>query len=387
MTPSRGKMLTARILVVVFAVLATIGLLAGFIRYQALDPDTFRGTAEELIGSENVQDQIATSLVDSLYANVDVAAALQERLPADQQRLSGVLAAGIQELSYRTARRLLARPRVQALWVNSLALTQEQLLRILDDDLTSVSTEGGFLVLDLRPLVIQLGDQIAIIGRVAERLPSDAGRIEIMEANQLETAQDITSLLKVLGPIAWLLALIAAALAIWLAAGRRRAIFRSLSIALLVVGLIVLVVRRIGGSAVLDSLADSEAVRPAVEDTWEILTSLLADGAWTAIGVGLVGLIGVWLTGGSRLATRARRWLAPYLARPEIAFGGGAVLLLLLVWWGPTDQTRRWQFLLLAAILLAAGIEALRRVTAREFPDAAGPPPAPPPEKAPAAGT
>ncbi len=387
MTPSRGKMLTARILVVVFALLATIGLLAGFIRYQALDPDTFRGTAEELIANENVQDQIAVSLVDELYGNVDVAAALQERLPTDQQQLSGVLAAGIQELSYRTARRLLARPRVQSLWVNSLAITHEQLLRILDDELTSVSTEEGFIVLNLRPLVVQLGDQIAIVGRVADRLPPDAGRIQIMEAGQLETAQDLTSLLKVVGPIAWLLALIVAAIAIWLAAGRRRAILRSLSIALLVVGLLVLVVRRVAGSIVVDELSGSEGVRPAVEDAWEILTRLLADGAWTAIGLGIVGLIGVWLTGGSRYATRARRWLAPYLARPELAFGAGAILLLLLVWWGPTEQTRRWQFLLIAVVLLAAGIEVLRRATAREFPDALPPPPEPVPEKAPAPGS
>ena len=174
MTPSRGKMLTARILVVVFAVLATIGLLAGFIRYQALDPDTFRDTAEELIGNENVQDQIATSLVDSLYANVDVAAALEDGCLPTSAALRRARRR-IQELSYRTARRLLARPRVQTLFVDSLALTHRQLLEILDDDLTTVSTEGGFLVLNLRPLVVQLGDQIAIIGRVAERLPSDAG--------------------------------------------------------------------------------------------------------------------------------------------------------------------------------------------------------------------
>ena len=125
-------------------------------------------------------------------------------------------------------------------------------------------------------------------------------------------------------------------------------------------------------------------MRPAVEDAWEILTRLLADGAWTAIGLGIVGLIGVWLTGGSRYATRARRWLAPHLARPELAFGAGAVLLLLLVWWGPTEQTRRWQFLLIAVVLLAAGIEVLRRATAREFPDALPAPPEPVPEKAPA---
>ena len=368
-------MLAARILVVVFAILATVGVLAGYVRYQALDPDTFRGTAEELIANENVRDEIAESLVDELFANVDVAAELEMRLPADQQQLSGVVAAGIRELTYTAARRLLGRPRVEALWVESLSRTHEQLLRVLDDDLTSVSTEDGVVVLNLRPLVIQLGDRVAVFGRVADRLPEDAGRIEIMEARQLETAQDATQLLKVLGPIAWVLAFIAAAAAIWLAAGRRRAILRSLAIALLIVGLLVLVVRRVAGGYVVDSLTASGGVRPAAEDTWEILTSLLADGGWTIIGLGVVALLGVWFTGGSKLAVRGRRVLAPYLARPEIAFGAAATFLLLLVWWGPTDQTRRWQFLLLAAVLLALGVEALRRETAREHPVTVEPPP------------
>jgi NADH:ubiquinone oxidoreductase subunit 6 (subunit J) len=370
-------MLTARLLVVLFAILATIGVLAGFVRYQALDPDTFRGTAEEMIANDNVRDQIAVSLVDELYANVDVTEALEERLPEGQQGLSGVIAAGMQEVSYTAARRLLERPRVQAVWVGSLATTHEQLLRVLDDDLTRVSTEDGVVVLNLRPLVIQLGDRIAIFGRVAERLPEDAGRIEIMEAQQLETAQDATQLLKLVGPVMWLLAFVVGAIAIWLAAGRRRALLRSLAIAFLVVGFLILVVRRVAGSYVVDSLSPSESVTPAAEDAWEILTSLLADGAWTIIGMGVVALVGVWLTGGTELATRARRELAPWLARPEIAYGAAATLLLLVVWWGPTEQTRRWQFLLLGVILLALGTEALRRETAREFPAAVEAPPAP----------
>ena len=328
MTPSRGKMLAARILVVVFALLATIGLLAGFIRYQALDPDTFRGTAEELIGSENVQDQIATSLVDSLYANVDVAAALEERLPADQQRLSGVLAAGIQELSYRTARRLLARPRVQALWVNALALTHEQLLEILDDDLTTVSTEGGFLVLNLRPTGGPAGrsdrDHRARRGEAPERRRPDRD-------HGSESARDRSGRHQ---PPQGARADRLAARADRrvdrdLAGGRTQARDLPLAVHRAPRGRAArAVVRRVAGSYVVDDLVASESVRPAVEDTWEILTSLLADGAWTVIGMGLVGLIGVWLVGSSRPATRARRWLAPHLARPELAFGTGAVLLL-----------------------------------------------------------
>jgi hypothetical protein len=373
-------MLAARLLVVLFAILATIGVLAGFVRYQALDPDTFRGTAEELIANDNVRDEIAVTLVDELYANVDVAATLEERLPAGQQGLSPVIAAGIQEVSYTAARRLLARPRIQDLWVGSLATTHEQVLRVLDDDLTAVSTEDGFVVLNLRPLVIQLGDRIAVFGRVADRLPPDSGRIQIMEAGQLETAQDLTQLLKVIGPIVWLLALVAGAVAIWLAAGRRRAIVGSLAIALAVVGFLILLVRRVAGSYLVDELARSESVKPAVEDAWEILTSLLADGAWTIIGVAVVALVGVWLTGGTELATRGRRWLAPHLARPEIAFGAAATLLLLIVWWGPTEQTRRWQFVLLGVVLLALGTEALRRETARKLP-ATTPAPEPAPDE------
>ena len=80
--------------------------------------------------------------------------------------------------------------------MQSLSTTHEQLLRVLDDDLTAISTEDGVVVLNLRPLVVQLGDRVAIFGRVAERLPADTGRVEIMEAEQLGLAQDVTHLLR-----------------------------------------------------------------------------------------------------------------------------------------------------------------------------------------------
>ncbi len=67
---------------------------------------------------------------------------------------------------------------------------------MLDDDVTAVSTEGGYVVLDLQPLVVQIGEQVAILGRVGARLPEDTGRIRIMKADDLETAQDLTQLFK-----------------------------------------------------------------------------------------------------------------------------------------------------------------------------------------------
>ena len=44
------------------------------------------------------------------------------------------------------------------------------------------------------------------------------------------------------------------------------------------------------------------------------------------------------------------------------------MLFLLLLWWQPTAQTGRSQQMLVAAILLAIAIEALVRLTEREFP-------------------
>ena len=365
------RMLLARVLVVLAALFAVVGLLAGFVRYQALDNETFSDTAAELIANETVRDQIAVTLVESLYTNVDVAAALEERLPPDQQGLAGPIAAVAREVADRAAIRVLERPRAQDLWVSSLSTTHEQLLRVLDDDLTAVSTEDGVVVLNLRPLVIQLGDRVAILGRLAERLPDDAGRVEIMEAGQLEAAQDATQWLDTLGRFIWFVPLLFAALAIWLAGNRRRSIVRSLAIGAIIAGTLVLVVRSVAGGYVVDNLVQTDSIRPAVSESWEILTALLRDGALTLVGVGIVLLAGVWLVGPSARATAVRRRLAPWLERPEIAYGAAALALALLVWWGPTAQVRRWQVVLLFAVMLGFGVAALARAArADEGPDA-----------------
>ena len=70
--------------------------------------------------------------------------------------------------------------------------------------------------------MIELGDEVAVIGKVAERFPESSGRIAIIEESQLETAQTATRILRSVADWMWLVALAVAALAIWLARGRRR---------------------------------------------------------------------------------------------------------------------------------------------------------------------
>jgi hypothetical protein len=364
-----GRLLLARILVVLGAILAILSLIAAYVRFQALDTPTVKDTAGQLIADPTIRNQVAATLVDQLYANVDVEGTLTQRLPPDQKGLAGPIAGAIRLAADPAAQRILARPAVQELWVRSVARSHQALLRVLEDDTGPVSTENGNVVLDLRPLVIQLGDRVAIVGKIDQRLGSDAGRITIMQADQLETAQDLTQLAKALGLWLWVVPVLLWAIALWLAAGARRSILRMIGISAILIGLVVLVVRRIAGSYVVDRLAHAESARAAAGNAWDILTDQLKDGGLTFVGLGVVLLAAVWIAGPGGRATTSRRWLAPYLARAELAFGAAAALLFLLVWWGPTIQTQRWQLVLVAAVVLGLGVEVLRRQTAAEFPD------------------
>jgi hypothetical protein len=364
-------MTVAWTLVVLATLLAVVTAIAGYLRYQALDEDTFEDTVEELIADDGIRDQLGESVVEELFANVDVTAALEERLPPDQQALAAPLAGGLREFADRTVQRLLDRPRGQELLKDALVTSHEQLLAVLDDESTTLITEEGAVILNLQPLVIQVGERVAIVGRLAERLPEDTGRIEIMEADQLETAQDATQLFKTVGTWIWLLPTALSAIAIWLARGARRRILRAVAIGAIIVGLLLLVLRRIGGDILVEELAPSTTIEEAAEDAWDILTALLAQGAWTVIGIGLVALVGVWLAAPTARAATARGWIAPVLARADVAVGTAVGLMLLLVLWGPTAQTRRPAQMLAIGIAFVIGVLALRRITTREFPDAA----------------
>jgi hypothetical protein len=226
------------------------------------------------------------------------------------------------------------------------------------------------VILDLRPLVLRLGERIGVVGNLADRLPQDAGRIRIMEAGELERARDATSLFETVATWLWAVPVALWAAAVGLARGRRRLEVRAIAIGLVAAGLLVLVARSVVGGYVVDELATTTSVREAGANAWKIVTDLLADGASASVAVGLVGLLGVWLAGSTASGTAARGWLAPVLARSELTYGLLAAAFLLFVWWGPFAQARRPGYLLVAALLLLSGVEALRRLAGREFPEA-----------------
>jgi hypothetical protein len=359
------RLIGARALTVVAVLLALVGMLAYYVAHTALDEDGFETVSRNMIENDAIRMQVANTAVDRLYANVDVEAAIAERLPPAQKALAPVLAGLLRSGADRAAEATLERPRVQTVWVETTTATQRQLVRLLDDKTEFVQTEGGKVVLDLRPIMIELGDQVVVIGRVSEKLPDSAGRITIVDESQLETAQTITRILRAVADWMWLVALLVAALAIWLARGRRRIELRALAIGVLVVGLLMLAVRRVAGGYLVDQLAKDDSVKPAVRDAWSILTQVLADRAWVWITVGVVTLVGVWFVGETRRAGQARRAAQPVLENrlTTYAIVAGSVVVLGLI--APLFA-RGWTMALLMIALVIVGVEVIRRVVLRD---------------------
>ena len=365
--PSRLRIIGARALTVLAILLALVGMVAFYVEHTALDEDGFETISRNMIENDEIRTQVAAKSVDTLFDNVDVEAAIAEQLPPAQQDLAPVLAGLARSGADRAADAVLERPRVQTVWVEVTTRTQRQLVRLLDDDTTFIQTEGGAVVLDLRPLVIEIGDQVAVIGKVAERLPESSGRIAIMEESQLETAQTATKILRAVADWMWLVALAVAALAVWLARGRRRLELRAIALGLLVVGLLMLAVRRFAGDYLVDELVTDDAVKPAAHDAWSILTQVLADRAWVWIILGVVTLVGVWFVGETRRAGQARSAAAPVLQSRPTTYGIAAVALLALVLVAP-QLARGWFGAVLLIALVVAGVEAIRRIVLREAP-------------------
>ncbi len=130
-----------------------------------------------------------------------------------------------------------------------------------------------------------------------------------------------------------------------------------------------LLVRALLVREVTNSLVRDASVRPAAHATVSIATSVLATIAGAVILIAAVMIVGALLAGPARPAVEARRWMAPFMrAWPAAVFAIAAAILLLIFIWQPIPATGEPIGMLVFGALAAAGVEALRRQTIREFP-------------------
>jgi hypothetical protein len=356
-------------LLLIGTLLAFLAIFSIWVNRQALNTEHWVSTSNRLLQDEEIQAQISNYLADELTANVDVEAELERAFPPRLAPLAGPAAGALQQLAPQAAQRALETSQVESLWNTANRVAHERLLAVLDDSGSSnVSTDNGEVTLDLSALLTQLTDRLGVGGKLVEKLPPDAGRLTILESDQLSTAQDATTLVRRLPVVLTLLVLLLYGLAVYLAGPRRREALRSVGFGFLTAGVLALLLRKLAGVEVTGALSGSDSVEPAVKAVWDIGTSLLVSVAVSAITFGILVVIAAWLAGPTRAATRLRREAAPHMRERGTTYGAVALVFLALVLWAPVVAFQKPIGMVLLAVLMVLGTEALRRQTAAEFP-------------------
>jgi len=356
-----------RTFIVLGAVIGFFAVFAVWVSRQLLETETWTDTSSQMLENHDIQVALAGFMTDALYSSVDVQGQIEKALPPKAQPLAGPVAGGLRELVNRLALEALQRPQVQDLWEQANRLAQQTLVTIVKGGTSTVSTQNGTVTLNLSTIIDQVGQEVGV--DVSGKVPPSVGSVTVLKSSQLSTAQDIMNALRPLAVALTLITLALFALAIYLAKGWRREALRGCGIAFIAVGLVILFARSLAGNYVVNGLESTASLKDAAHAAWTIGTSLLAAGATAVILYGIVIVLGAWLAGPGRLASWLRQELTPVLRDARLAYGALALILLLVFWWNPTPGTARLLPAALLIILAVIGMEALRRVAVRDFPD------------------
>src|SRR5262245_9840366 len=177
---SRGRRYTIRGLLIVATILTILAVFAIWANRQILNANNWGNTSTALLSNAEVRAQISTFIVDQVYANVNVTGEVQSALPRRLKPLAGPAANGLRELAETRMNRLLQRPRIQEAWRTANEVTAQQFINIAKGDSRAITQQGNAVVLDLRPLVVQLTQRLGLPNSLAAKIPPDAGRIKIM---------------------------------------------------------------------------------------------------------------------------------------------------------------------------------------------------------------
>jgi hypothetical protein len=366
---SRTRRIVVWVLVVLATIIALVAIMTTWVKRQMLDNAAWNRATTRMVQDPKVQSALATFMVNQLYQNVNVGQALSDRLPPNLKQLGPPLAGALEQPATQGVERLLQRPRIQQLFINASSIAHQKLINVLENKTGyGIATGSGVVTLNVHEMIVEVGTELGLPQSALANLPQATGTITLMKSNQLSAAQAGVQAVRVLS--AWLLVAVFVlyGIAIWLARGRRRATLRNAGIALVLVGLLVLVLRRLLGDYITTSLAQPN-YQPATHRLWLIGTSILGQIGAATLLYGIIVALGAIFAGPTRPAVWLRQRLAPILNEQQgIVWGVVGFIYLLLILWGGTHALRTWWGILLLAGLIALGVVALRRQTLQEFP-------------------
>jgi hypothetical protein len=149
-------------LVVLASVVLLVSMVANWVQTELLGSDQWSNQTEKILENQDVQQQLGIFAVDQLYANIDVQAQIEQKLPPPAQPFAAPITAATRQLATNVAQRALASPHVQALVSTAAGRAQQRFIDLVENKGQFVSTEGGVVTLQYGSVVADLATRVGV---------------------------------------------------------------------------------------------------------------------------------------------------------------------------------------------------------------------------------
>lgn len=306
------------LLILLASLLSLLSVVAVWANSIVRDTDRYVATVGPLASNPDVQKAITNRVTTVVLAQIDVKALVDQLSRAATGRgappeaakllgtLSGPITSGLKSLVSSTVERVVSSKTFDTVWVNANRAVHNSLDKALTGEAGgAVSLKNDQVAIDVGPVVAKVKDQLVGAGfGPAARIPAVHTDFVVFASKDIGTIKTYLRLLEILGGWLPVIAVLIAAVGVYLAADRRRALIGTalgVFAAMVVLGVSLTVARAV----YIDHLpvGSSEAAAGAVYDA---LVRFLRAGVRAVGALALATAAGAFLVGPSRVAVLTR---------------------------------------------------------------------------------
>ncbi|MER7163858.1 hypothetical protein [Streptomyces lydicus] len=309
----------ATVLLVLAVLLAPLATVATWVSSQISDSSRYVQTVAPLATEPSVQNAVTDRLTNRVVGQVDVQA-ITNSLAATLQKagapplvvehtpeLAGPLKDALTKTVHKVVSKVVTSDQFSQLWDVANRQAHAAVVKVLTGEGNSaVQARGNAVVLDIGTVVDNVKQHLVDAGfKKASAIPQPDRTITLLKTDKLQQAQTLMRLLDVLGVWLSVVALVCAALGIWVAPAHRVALLAT-AIGTGVMMAVLLIALAVLRGVYLDSVPPSALPENAAAAVFDTLVRFLRQSAWTLLVVSVIVALTAALYGPSRAARSVR---------------------------------------------------------------------------------
>jgi hypothetical protein len=318
-----GRTTLAVLLIAIACILSPLSVVAVWARGEVTDTDRYVDTVAPLANDPAVQEAMTTDITNTVFQYIDIQgltqrafAALADRgtlppdLAASLQGLAVPVANGVRSFTEDQVRKVVQSDLFAQAWEAANRAAHEQLVAALSGQGGgAVVVEGNAVKLDVAAFVATVKARLVDSGfQLAARIPQVNATFTIFESSDVSKVQRGFHLLDRLGLWLPFILVALAALGIFLARNHRLAFIGAgfgVALAMLAAAIALAATR----NAYLDGVPQDVLPTGAAAVLFDTVVRFLREALRAAFLIGLLVVLGAFLTGPSVTAVTIRRWL------------------------------------------------------------------------------